>query len=41
MDSQFGLMTLWTQGDWVTRSVALVLLVMSLSSWMVILTKAL
>lgn len=41
MDSQFGLMTLWTQGDWVTRSVALLLLLMSLSSWMVILIKAL
>ena len=44
MDSQLaqlGLVTLWTQGDWVTRSVALLLLVMSLSSWMVILIKAL
>ena len=41
MNSQSGLLSLWTQGDWVTRSVALLLLVMSLSSWMVILIKAL
>jgi biopolymer transport protein ExbB len=41
MDSQLGLITLWTQGDWVTRSVALVLLGMSLASWTVILLKAL
>jgi biopolymer transport protein ExbB len=41
MDSQLGLVTLWTQGDWVTRAVALLLLVMSLASWMVILIKAL
>ena len=41
MNSESGLMSLWTQGDWVTRSVALLLLVMSLSSWMVILIKAL
>ena len=45
MDSQLGqplgLLTLWTQSDWVTKSVALLLLVMSLASWMVILIKAL
>jgi len=41
MESQLGLVTLWTQGDWVTKSVALMLLVMSLASWMVILIKAL
>jgi biopolymer transport protein ExbB len=41
MDSQLGLITLWTQGDWVTRAVALLLLVMSLASWIVILIKAL
>ena len=41
MESQLGLITLWTQGDWVTKSVALLLLVMSLSSWIVILIKAL
>jgi biopolymer transport protein ExbB len=41
MESQLGLITLWTQGDWVTKSVALLLLGMSLSSWIVILIKAL
>ncbi len=41
MESSNGLITLWTQGDWVTRSVALLLLGMSLASWTVILTKAL
>lgn len=41
MESQLGLMTLWTQGDWVTKAVALLLLIMSLSSWIVILIKAL
>ncbi len=41
MESQLGLITLWTQGDWVTKSVALLLLVMSLASWIVILIKAL
>jgi biopolymer transport protein ExbB len=41
MDSQLGLLSMWTQGDWVTKSVALLLLVMSLASWMVILIKAL
>jgi biopolymer transport protein ExbB len=41
MNSQSGLLTLWTQGDLVTRAVALLLLAMSLASWMVILIKAL
>jgi biopolymer transport protein ExbB len=41
MNSAFGLSQLWSQGDWVTRFVALLLLVMSLASWMVIITKAL
>lgn len=41
MESQLGLITLWTQGDWVTRAVALLLLGMSLASWIVILIKAL
>ncbi|MDB5900189.1 MAG: tolQ [Ramlibacter sp.] len=36
-----GLSHLWAQGDIVTRSVALLLLVMSLASWMVIILKAL
>jgi biopolymer transport protein ExbB len=41
MDSQLGLIRLWGQGDWITRSVVLLLLAMSLSSWMVIIIKAL
>ncbi len=41
MDSQFGLINLWTQGDIVTRGTAILLLVMSLSTWMVIIIKAL
>jgi biopolymer transport protein ExbB len=41
MDSQLGLMNLWAQGDIVTRGVALLLLGMSLASWMVIIMKAL
>ncbi|MDO8440552.1 MAG: MotA/TolQ/ExbB proton channel family protein [Polaromonas sp.] len=41
MNSQAGLLTLWTQGDLVTRAVALLLLLMSLASWIVILIKAL
>jgi biopolymer transport protein ExbB len=41
MDAQFGLAHVWAQGDWVTRTVALILLGMSLASWLVILIKAL
>jgi biopolymer transport protein ExbB len=41
MDSQFGIANVWIQGDFVTRAVALLLLGMSLASWMVILIKAL
>ena len=41
MNAQSGLLTLWTQGDLVTRAVALLLLLMSLASWIVILIKAL
>ena len=41
MESKFGLVNVWMQGDWVTRGVALVLLGMSLASWIVILLKGL
>ena len=41
MESQLGLITLWTQGDWVTRGVAALLLIMSLASWVVMISKAL
>ena len=40
MDTQLGLAHFWDQGDWVTRFVALLLLAMSVASWMVILVKA-
>lgn len=41
MQSHFGLVNLWSQGDLVTRLVALFLLAMSVASWMVIIVKAL
>ena len=41
MDSQFGLINVWTQGDIVTKAVFLLLLGMSLASWIVILIKVL
>jgi biopolymer transport protein ExbB len=40
MPSQLGLFSLWTQGDWITKAVALMLLSMSLASWLVMLLKA-
>jgi biopolymer transport protein ExbB len=40
-NNDFGLMHVWAQGDWVTRAVALLLLGMSIASWMVIIIKAL
>ncbi len=39
--TQFGVANVWTQGDTVTRGVAILLLAMSLASWMVIIIKAL
>jgi len=39
--SPYGLSNLWQQGDLVTKSVALLLVVMSIASWYVIVTKAL
>ena len=41
MNQAFGLSNMWLQGDAVTRTVALILLVMSITSWVIILTKAL
>jgi len=41
MESQFGLAHLWQQGDLVTRGVAILLLLMSLATWIVIVVKAL
>jgi biopolymer transport protein ExbB len=41
MNTPFGLFHLWSQGDLLTKGVALLLLGMSLASWMVIAIKAL
>src|SRR6201991_4404235 len=41
MDTQFGLINVWQQGDFVTRGVAALLILMSLASWIVIIVKAL
>ncbi len=41
MNSQFGLSNVWSQGDIVIKSVAVLLLLMSLASWMVIIIKTL
>ncbi|MCY7369883.1 MAG: MotA/TolQ/ExbB proton channel family protein [Polaromonas sp.] len=41
MNPQFGLANLWSQGDIVIKSVAMLLLLMSLASWMVIVLKTL
>ncbi len=41
MDSHFGLMNVWSQGDFVTKAVAVILVGMSLASWIVIFIKAL
>ncbi|EHN66119.1 MULTISPECIES: MotA/TolQ/ExbB proton channel family protein [Comamonas] len=41
MESQFGIAHVWTQGDFVTKGVAIILLVMSVASWLVIVLKAL
>lgn len=41
METEFGLAHVWAQGDLVTKVVALLLLGMSLASWIVIILKAL
>ena len=41
MNSQFGLANVWSQGDVVTKAVALLLFLMSFVSWMVIIIKTL
>ena len=40
MNNEFGLINLWTEGDAVTRFVAILLLAMSLASWVVIMVKS-
>jgi biopolymer transport protein ExbB len=39
MEPTFGLGHVWAQGDWVIRSVAIILLVMSVATWTVIIIK--
>ena len=41
MNQTFGLANMWAQGDAVTRTVAIILLAMSVVSWVIILTKVL
>lgn len=41
MNASYGLVNVWTQGDAVTRAVLLILLTMSLASWLVILFRLL
>ena len=41
MNSEFGLANVWSQGDIITKSVAVLLLLMSLASWMVMVIKTL
>lgn len=41
METTFGLAHMWLQGDWVTRAVTIVLLAMSVATWVVIVLKAL
>ncbi|MBX3671964.1 MAG: MotA/TolQ/ExbB proton channel family protein [Burkholderiales bacterium] len=41
MHTPFGLSHVWHQGDWITRTVVIVLLAMSVVSWIVIAIKAL
>jgi biopolymer transport protein ExbB len=41
MNASYGLVNVWTQGDAVTRTVLLILLTMSLASWLVILFRLL
>ena len=41
MNQTFGLANMWAQGDAVTRTVAIILLMMSIVTWVIILTKVL
>ncbi len=41
MNSDFGIASVWAQGDFVTRAVAILLLLMSLASWTIIVLKTL
>ncbi len=39
VENPYGLVALWQGGDWIARSVLILLLIMSLASWFVMLTK--
>ena len=41
MQSQIGLVHFWSQGDFVTHTIALILLLLSVASWMIVTQKAL
>lgn len=41
MESQFGLAHVWAQGDWVSKSIVVFLLIMSIASWLVIVLRTL
>ena len=41
MESQFGLAHVWAQGDWVSKSIVVFLLIMSIASWLVIVLRSL
>ena len=41
METTFGLAHVWLEGDWVTRAVAVVLLTMSVVTWVVMLEMVL
>jgi biopolymer transport protein ExbB len=41
MNTELGVLHIWTQGDWVTRCVFVLLVLMSFASWTVILAKTL
>ncbi len=41
MNNEFGLLHVWSQGDWVSRAAFATLILMSLASWIVIVLKAL
>ena len=39
-NNPYGIAALWSQGDFVTRGIAILLLIMSIASWYVIITRA-
>ncbi len=41
LDNPYGLQALWQQGDWISKTTLLVLLVMSLATWYVLVSKVL